>query len=80
MKIECIIGGVELSLKEVEEIYKNGLYIVTFGGIWQVNYSIPQKQYYGHIVIKEKGIVARGRFYTMTGKAINKILGKNILN
>ena len=80
MKIECIIGGVELSLKEVEEIYKNGLYIVTFGGIWQVNYSIPQKQYYGHMIVKEKDIVSRGRFYTMSGKAINKILGKDILN
>lgn len=80
MKIECIIGGVELSLKEVEEIYKNGLYIVTFGGIWQVNYSIPQKQYYGHMIVKEKGLVSRGRFYTMSGKAINKILGKDILN
>lgn len=80
MKIECIIGGVELSLKEVEEIYKNGLYIVTFGGVWQVNYSIPQKQYYGHMIVKEKGIASRGRFYTMSGKAINKILGKDILN
>ena len=80
MKIECIIGGVELSLKEVEEIYKNGLYIVTFGGIWQVNYSIPQKQYYGHMIVKEKVLVSRGRFYTMSGKAINKILGKDILN
>lgn len=80
MKIECIIGGVELSLKEVEEIYSNGLYIVTYGGIWQVSYSIPQKQYYGYLVVVEKGIAPRGRFYAMKGEAINKILGKYILN
>lgn len=80
MKIECIIGGVELSLKEVEEIYKNGLYIVTYGGVWQVNYSVAQRKYYGHMVVIEKGIASPGRYYTMTGKAINKILGKEILN
>lgn len=80
MKIECIIGGVELSLKEVEEIYNNGLYIVTYGGVWQVNYSSAQRRYYGQMVVKEKGIASRGRYYTMAGEAINKILGKEILN
>lgn len=79
MKTEFVIGGVKLSLIEVEEIYNNGLYVVTYGGVWQVNYSSAQRQYYGQMVIKEKGIAPRGRYSTMTGKAINKILGKTIL-
>lgn len=79
MKTKFVIGGVKLSLIEVEEIYNNGLYIVTYGGVWQVNYSSAQKQYYGQMVIKEKGIAPRGRYSTMTGKAINKIIGKTIL-
>lgn len=67
MKIECIIGGVELSLKEVEDIYKNGLYIVTYGGVWQVNYSVAQRKYYGHMVVKEKGIASHGRYSVCSG-------------
>lgn len=80
MKTEFVIGSVKLSLKEVEEIYNNGLYVVTYGGVWQVNYSSAQRQYYGLMVVKEKGIASPGRYYTMTGKAINKILEKDILN
>lgn len=79
MKTEFVIGGVKLSLIEVEEIYNNGLYVVTYGGVWQVNYSSAQRQYYGQMVIKEKGIAPRRRYYTMAGEAINKILGKTIL-
>lgn len=79
MKIDYKIGGVELTEKEVAEIYESGKYIVSYSGVYQVNYSNSQQRYTYIHVIREKGIVSRGRFHVLTGAQINDILGKEIL-
>lgn len=80
MKVDYIIGGVELSTKEVAEIYESGKYLVSYHGVYEIFYSNAQKRYtYAH-VIRTKGIVSRGRFHVLTGAHINKILGQEILN
>lgn len=79
MKVDYKIGGVELTEKEVAEIYESEKYIVSYSGVYQVKYSNAQQRYTNFHVIREKGIVSRGRFHVLTGKQINDILGKEIL-
>lgn len=74
------IGGVELYRNEVQKLYEQNKYIVTYGGVHQVFYSTAQKRFYGQKVINQKGIAAKGRFYTMDAKTINHILGEKVLN
>lgn len=79
MKVDYKIGGVELTEKEVAEIYESGKYIVSYSGVYQIGYSNAQKCYTYIHIIREKGIVSRGRFHVFTGTHINSILGKEIL-
>ncbi len=74
------IGNVELYEKDIQKLYEEHKYIVTYGGVYQIFYSNAQKKFYGHKVINQKGIAQRGRFYTMDAKTINHILGEKILN
>lgn len=74
------IDGVELYQNEVQKLYEQNKYIVTYGGVYQVFYSTAQKRFYGQKVINQKGIAAKGRFYTMDAKIINHILGEKVLN
>lgn len=39
MKVDYKIGGVELSTKEVSEIYESGKYIVSYSGVYQIGCS-----------------------------------------
>lgn len=73
------IGNVELYESEVEKLYKEKKYIVSYCGVYQIFYSNAQKQFYGQKVINQKGIAARGRFYTMTAETINHVLGEKVL-
>lgn len=74
------IGGVELYESEVQKLYEQNKYIVTYGGVYQIFYSTAQKRFYGQKVINRNGIAAKGRFYTMDAKTINHILGEKVLN
>lgn len=74
------IGGVELYESEVQKLYEQNKYIVTYGGVYQIFYSTAQKRFYGQKVINQNGIAAKGRFYTMDAKTINHILGEKFLN
>lgn len=73
------IGTVELYENEVQKLYEEKKYIVTYNGVYQIFYSNAQKQFYGQKVIEQKGIAKRGRFYTMTAEIINDILAQKIL-
>lgn len=73
------IGNVELYETEVQKLYEEKKYIVTYSGVYQIFYSNSQKQFYGQKVINQKGIARRGRFYTMKADAINHVLGEKIL-
>lgn len=74
------IGNVELYEEEVRKLYEKHKYIVTYSGVYQIFYSNSQKIFYGHKVINQKGIAAKGRFYTMDAKTINHILDAKVLN
>lgn len=73
------IGNVELYESEVQKLYEEKKYIATYSGVYQILYSNAQKKFYGLKIIEEKGIARRGRFYVMTPKEINKVLGKKVL-
>lgn len=73
------IGNVELCEREVQKLYEENKYIVTYSGVYQIFYSNAQRQFYGQKVIEQKGIAGKGRFYTMKADAINHVLGEKIL-
>lgn len=53
-EIHCTIGGVELLREEVEMMYSQKLYIVTYTGVYQILFSQAQDRYYGQKVYSEK--------------------------
>lgn len=73
------IGNVELHESEVQKLYEEKKYIVSYVGVYQIFYSNAQRQFYGQKVIDQRGIARKGRFHTMTAEAINNVLGKKIL-
>lgn len=79
MKPYVTIDRVQLSESEVRKIYEEKKYIVTNRGVSQVCYSSAQQKYYGYQVIKIHDIARRGRYYVMDAKAINRIIGNNVL-
>ena len=79
-KIECIIGGVELSRDEVETYYTAKKYIVAYGGIWQISFSQAQNKFCGQKVSRERGLSSRGRFYALSASEVNKLLGVKLLS
>lgn len=74
------LANVEFYENEVQKLYEEHKYIVTYSGVFQIFYSVAQGKFYTHKVVEEKGIVTRGRFYTMDAKTINHILGTKVLN
>lgn len=62
------IGTVELLPNEVEDIYTNGKYIVTYSRIYEV-VKTPRGAYKGVVVGKKKpgavGFMRKGRFTTV---------------
>lgn len=73
------IGNVELTKEEAQEIYREGKYICSYTGIFQINYSQAQKRFYGQKVIDYKVYASKGRFYIHSASQINKVLGRKIL-
>lgn len=74
------VGNTEFTEPELEKIYTEKKYVVNYSGVYAIYYSTVQKQYYSRKVIDYKGIAKRGRFYVMTAKTINHIIGKKVLN
>lgn len=74
------IGTAEFTERGLWENVYQKKYVVTYGGVWQVFYSEAQKRFYGMIVLRQKGISRRGRFYLMTGSEINHVLNRDVLN
>ena len=74
------VGSTELTEQEVEKIYEEKKYVVSYSGVYAIYYSTTQKQYYSRKVIDCKGMAKRGRFYIMTAETVNHIIGKKVLN
>lgn len=61
------IGSVELTPEEAAAAHERGLYIVAFRRVYQVNYSADP-------------LTRRGRFFRITGEAVNHLIGHELLN
>lgn len=74
------VGSTELTESEIEKIYAENKYVVNYSGVYAIHYSVAQKQYYGRKIIDCKGMTRIGRFFIMTAKTVNIIMGKKVLN
>lgn len=74
------IGSVELTESEAEKLHTDGKYIVTYSKIYQLFWSNAQKCVYGNVIYTQKGMTKRGRYFAMTGAAINDLLGFELVN
>lgn len=75
------IGTVECLPEEAAAAYERGLYIVAYRRIYQVNYSAAQGRYYGQeVYYSAEPLTRRGRFFRMTGEAVNHLIGHELLN
>lgn len=72
------IGSVELTEEEVKALYEAKKYICTYSGVYQIFYN-ENYGFSGQLIIHYKNLARRGRFYSLTAKEINKIIGKSIL-
>lgn len=74
-----ICDGVETTETEAFNWYSSGKYIVKYQGVYQLYYSQASRHTYGRLIIHNKGMTRKGRFFIMDAKSINHILNENIL-
>ena len=74
-QIYCKAGRVELTKEDAERIYANKQYICTSTAIYQPNFSQAQNRIYFTKIADYKGMARRGRFYALTAKEINDVMG-----
>ena len=72
------IGSAELTEESVKALYEDKKYICTYKGVYQLFYS-KNTGYYGKLVIYSKNLAKRGRFYALSAREVNNVLGKEIL-
>ena len=73
------IGSVELTPDEAYQLYEQKKYIVTYSKIYQLFYSQAQKTVYGQQIYYCKGMARPGRFYVMTDKDVNRLVGYELV-
>lgn len=74
------IGNVELYADEALKLYTEKQYIVTYSRIYQLHYSAAQKRVYGTEIYYQPKLCLRGRYHTMSAAAVNRLIGKELLN
>lgn len=79
-KIDCIIGGVELTRQEVEQFYNDHKYIVAYRGVWIVRFDKEQNRYYGEKVHSQTKLVSCRRFIAVPASHVNELLGFKLLS
>ena len=81
MKKIIRIGKVELYEEEAAKIYSEGKYIITCSRVYAVHYSNAVGYYGSELHYKPRARYTRpGRFFTLTAKQINDVLGFSLLN
>lgn len=76
------IGNVELTDNEALKLYKEHRYIVTYKSVYQLFYSQNVGGVYGNKIYYHYNtlpLTKRGRFYAMTAREVNKLIGHEIL-
>ena len=76
------IGNVELYEKEVEAMYWEHKYIVTYGKIYRIDFS-PEKGFFGTVIARRKagelGFVGKGRFMPLPADEVNRLVGRKVV-
>ena len=66
--------------RNIEQAYNNKKYIVSYDKVYQPMYSQAQGQFYAIPVYTSKGnMTLRGRYFHMTGQAVNHLIGYELL-
>lgn len=66
--------------RDIEKAYKDNNYIVTWKSVYQPFYSV-NGGYYAQEVYRSSGNMTRaGRYFHMTGEAVNRLIGFEHLN
>lgn len=73
------IGRVELTPEEAEQFYQEGKYIVTYGCIYQLFYSVAQKNVYGQVIYRQPGLTRKGRYFAMDAETVNHLVGHELV-
>ena len=67
--------------RNIKSAYENGKYIVTWKSVYQPFYSAVNGSYYAQEVYRSNENMTRaGRFFHMTGEAVNHLIGFEHLN
>lgn len=72
------LGKTEIALEDCKKCYSENLYIVAFTGVYQMFYSVPQRQYYPHKII-DRHLVKRGEYKIMNAKELNCCIGHKVV-
>lgn len=71
-------GKANIEKAEVQRLYEEKKYICTSSCIYRIVFARMQQKFYG-LKLFSIGLSARGRYYALTAKEINHILGKKLL-
>lgn len=68
--------------RNIEKAYHDNKYIVTWRSVYQPMFSQAQNKYYAQEVYYEQSgnMTLAGRFFHMTGDAVNNLIGIKLLN
>jgi len=79
------IGSVELTEREAFRLYEEHKYIVAYKRVFELRYSAAQGRVYGSQIYEvpyrgQCGLTKRGRFFAMSAKEVNHLLGFRLVN
>lgn len=65
---------------DIEKAYNDKKYIVTYKSVYQPFYSINAGYYMQKVYTSNDKLTLMGRFFHMTGEAVNHLIGIKLLN
>lgn len=74
------IGSVELTAEEAYRMYRNDMYLVTYGKIYQLYYNVGKQRVFGVAIYKQYGLCRRGRFHVLAAEEVNHLVGFELIN
>lgn len=66
--------------RDIEGAYKSGKYIVSWKSVYQPMYSVNGGHYAQEVYRNNENMTRAGRYYHMTGDAVNHLIGLEHLN
>jgi len=66
--------------RDIKKAYHNKKYIVTYKSVYQPFYSVNAGYYAQKVYTGKDKLTLAGRFFHMTGDAVNHLIGIKLLN